>query len=180
MELANLTDLQNRLKRLESDPALLELALRRASNRFRGAVGHPVERVADDTAYLNGDGTDTLHLPARPVDVHAVKVDGTLLVPVRDYSVDRNSGVIRRKNGWFTDDLGNVEVVYDHGYADIPGDIQDAVLEQASTLALHLAHLQQNSAGSTQESYAAQATVGTTAAWTAAVERYRVGKGDRS
>lgn len=109
-----------------------------------------------------------------------MNVDGTLLVPLRDYSVDRNSGVIRRKNGWFPDDLGNVEVNYDHGYEEIPGEIQDVVLEQAATLALHLAHLQQNSAGSTQESYVAQATVGTTSAWTAAVERYRIGKGDRT
>ena len=76
------------------------------------------------------------------------------------------------KDGWFPEGLGNVKVTYDHGWAEIPGDVQDAVLEHAATLARVLAHLQQNSAGSTQESYGQAAMVGTTAKWADTVARY--------
>lgn len=157
----------------------LELALRNSSGRFRGAVGYPVTRVANDVVYLNGDGSDTLHLPARPVDVHSVEVDGLGLSAGVDYSVDRNGGLVRAKGFRFPDDLGNVKVVYSHGWEVVPEDIQDAVLEHAATMARTLAHLQQNSAGSTQESYGQAAMVGVTQKWSDAVEKYSK-LGDRS
>lgn len=163
------------LTRLPQDDPELGLALRRASDRFRGEVGFPVNRVEDDTVELNGDGTRVLLLPALAVDVHFVSVGGRPL-GVGEYSVARSAGIIRlREYGHvFPDDLGNVVVGYSHGWDEIPGDIQDAVLEHASTIALVLTHLQQNSAGSVQESYGAAAMVGTTAKWVAAVQRYSV------
>lgn len=173
--LAEIADLAIRLGKPVNDPNV-ELALRRASNRFRGDVNHPVHRVTADNIKRNGRGTDTVFLPAIPVTVHSVTVDGVLLDETA-YQVDEDSGIIRRVDGYiFQFGLGNVAVNYDHGWApeNIPGDIQDAVLEHAVTLALVYAHLQQNSAGSTQESYSAAATVGTTATWVAAVERYQV------
>lgn len=162
-----------------NDPDL-ELALRRASDRFRDAVNHPISRVENDSIRLNGNGTDTVHLPARPVDVHTVTVGGVVLVEDRDYQVDTGAGILRRLGGWWPDGLGTVRVVYSHGWEEIPGGVQDAVLEHAATVALVQAHIQQNSAGGTQESYGAQALVGTTQKWEDAVAKYSVGRGDKS
>lgn len=133
-----------------------------------------MHRVVDDLVRRNGTGTDTLFLPAIPAQVSEVKIDGVLLAATA-YQVDETAGIIRRTDGWFPDGLGNVTVKYSHGWVEIPGDIQDAVLEHAATVALVQAHLQQNSAGSTQESYGAAALVGTTAKWTATVDRYKLG-----
>lgn len=161
------------------EPELL-LALKRASNRFRRAVHHPVHRVVNDQLKLNGNGRHTLHLKAIPADVHTVEVGGVTLVPDTDYQVDGDAGILRRVNGVWPEGLGTVRVVYSHGWEEIPGDIEDAVLELATTLALVHIHLQQNSAGSVQESYIAQATVGTTAAWTECVDTYRINVEDRA
>lgn len=171
MQLANLADLATKAKKPANDP-LVDLALRNSSDRFRGDVGYPVHRVTADVVRLNGKGNRKLFLPARPVDVHTVEVGGAVLLPDADFQQDQDAGIILRLNGWFPEGLGNVKVTYDHGWDVIPGDIQDAVLEHAVTMVRVMAHLQQNSAGSTQESYGAAAMVGTTAKWSAAVARY--------
>lgn len=170
--LAKAKDLSTLTGLPENDAELL-LGLQRASNRFRGDVGYPVHRVANDVVRLNGSGTRTLLLPAFPVDVHTVSVDGEPLVYRTDYSVDARYGILRRRNGLvWPEDLGSVEVTYSHGWEAVPGDVEDAVLEHAATITMVLVHVQQNSAGSTQESYGAAAMVGTTAKWSAAVAKY--------
>lgn len=178
--LAALTDLKLKPGLSVLSEAELELALRRASNRFRDDVHHPVSRVENDSIRLNGSGGRTLHLPARPVDIHSVEVGGTVLVEDVDFEVDRDAGIMRRLGGFWPDGLGRIRVEYSHGWADIPGGIQDAVLEHATTIAMVEAHMQQNSAGSTQESYGAAALIGTTSKWEAAVGKYRLNVGDRS
>lgn len=178
MLLANLADLSTKAKLPANDPRL-ELALRNSSGRFAGQVGYPVGRVTNDVTWLNGNGAERLFLKARPVDVHEVEVEGVVLSPAQ-YWVDRDSGIIRLKNrGWFPDGLGNVKIRYDHGWDPIPEDVQDAVLEHAVTMARVMAHLQQNSAGSTQESYGQAAMVGTTQKWVDAVAKYSA-NGDRA
>lgn len=177
--LAQLADLATQTKKPANDPRL-ELALRRASNRFRDEVGHPVHRVENDSIRLNGRGTDTVHLPARPVDVHSVTVGGAVLVPDVDYEVDDDAGILRRLGNVWPDGLGRIRVVYSHGWEEIPGGIQDAVLEHAVTVAMVQAHLQQNSAGSTQASHFGAALVGTTEKWTKAVNKYSLNVGDRA
>lgn len=177
--LAKLADLSTQTRLPVNDPEL-ELALRRASNRFRDAVHHPVHRVENETIRLNGRGGQTLHLPARPVDVHTVEVGGVVLVEGTGYEVDADAGILRRLGNYWPDGLGRIKVTYSHGWEEIPGGIEDAVLEHAATIAMVQAHLQQNSAGSTQESYGAAALIGTTQKWTDAVEKYRLNVGDRS
>lgn len=169
--LAKQTDLATKARLRVNDPNV-ELALRNSSDRFRGEVGYPVHRVVGDVVYLNGKGTAKMVLPARPVDVHSVEVDGAVLLPGVGFRQDRDAGIIERTAGWFPEGLGTVKVTYDHGWEVIPGDIEDAVLEHATTIARVMAHLQQNSAGSTQESYGAAAMVGVTQKWAAAVARY--------
>lgn len=140
---------------------------------------HPVLRVENDVIYLNGRGGDTLHLKAIPADVHTVEVGGETLVRDTDYQVDGDAGILRAAGIW-PDGLGNVKVTYSHGYETVPGDIQDAVLEHATTMVKVFAHLQQNSAGSTQESYQQAALVGTTAKWVECVEKYKINVADRA
>ncbi len=168
-QLATLTGLPT------TSPKLL-LALDRASNRFRDAVGHPVHLVTDDVIWLDGDGTDTLLLPAAPFTTISVEVDGA---PVTDYKPARRSGILRRAGGW-PDGLENIEVTYTHGYATIPGGIVDAVLEQAEMQAMVAGYVESEAAINQSVKYGQQATVGVTQRWTDAVEKYSLGRGDRS
>ncbi|MET4094570.1 hypothetical protein [Arthrobacter sp. UYCu712] len=176
--LAKLTELATATGLPEQSPRLL-LALQRASDRFRGAVGHPVHLVEDDEIWLDGNGTDTLLLPAAPITSISVELDGAALVAGSGYKISRRAGILRRAGGW-PDDLENVKVTYTHGYDEIPGDIADAVLEQATTQALVLAHVGAQGMGPANIKYEAAATVGVTQKWTDAVEKYNLGRGDRS
>jgi hypothetical protein len=174
--LAPASDLATLLGVPPTDPKLL-LALKRASGRFRGQVHHPVSLVANDTVQLDGDGSDTLLLPAAPVvgDV-AVKIDG---VTVTDHKVSRHAGILRRAAGW-PDDLGNIEVTYTHGHTEIPVDVVDAVLEQAELQFKVLAGVQQASLGARSITFGTTASVGVTQRWVDAIEAHRLNRGDRS
>lgn len=167
-ELATLTNLP------ASSPSLL-LALSRASERFRAAVGHPVHLVTDDVVLLDGDGSETLLLPAAPFTTITVSVNGAV---VTDYQANRRGGILRRAARWPAG-LGNISVVYTHGYAIIPGGIRDAVLE-AAELNLIKAGVQSESALGQSITWGQTATTGVTQKWTEAVEVYRLGRGDRS
>lgn len=158
----------------------LALALSRASNRFRDAVGYPVHQVTDEVILLDGDGTTALHLPAAPVQTIAVSLDGVPLVERVGFQISRRNGVLRRIGGVWPDGLENIEITYSHGWATIPGGIMDAVLEQGQVQATILAGVQTQSAGPYGVTYGAQATVGVTQKWTDAVAKYSLGSGDRS
>lgn len=175
--LASPDDLALKLGVAATDPSLL-LALRRASDRFEGAIEYPIRLKANDVAYISGDGSASLLLPARPViGDPVVKVDG---VTVTDYSVGRSNGLLRRKGGkTWPDDLDNVEVTYTHGYAVVPGDIADAVLEQAEAAYNVEVALQSRTAGAESITYSATAAVGVTQKWADAVARYRL-RGDEA
>ncbi|MEV6226850.1 hypothetical protein AB0L88_03015 [Saccharopolyspora shandongensis] len=154
------------------DPDLLD-ALTRASERFRGAVGHPVTAVERDDIVVDGDGSRSLLLPAVPVTaVHSVEVDGK---PVTGYQWSR-TGALRSADCW-PDRLGAVRIVYDHGYpsGEVPGDIADAVLEQAQMILDQTPGVASMSTGGVSVSYL---RVGVTEAWSKAVERHQIGRGD--
>lgn len=179
MLLANLADLAALTRKPSSDP-LVELALRRASSRFEGETER-VFSLSERTEVHDGDGTAIIRLRAVPVvdpvtvtvleDVDTV-LDGT------EYTINPSTGMIALLGARWPSGVGNIRVTYTSGYEgpqDVPGDIQDAVLEHAVTLALAMAHVQQNSAGSTQESYDKSAMVGVTQKWADTVARYRLG-----
>jgi hypothetical protein len=166
-DLATLTNLP------ATSPALL-LALERASNRFRAAVGHPVHLVEDDVVLLDGDGGLTLLLPGIPCTDISVKIDG---VTVTDWTVAALLGVLRRTNSFWPDGLGNIEVTFTHGWDPIPGAIQDAVLEQAAVQALVPVGVQSESAIGQSVTYGLASTIGVTQKWVDAVNRYRLGLG---
>lgn len=155
----------------------LLLALTRASDRFEGAVRYAIQKVTDDKIDLSGDGGRTLLLPAIPVvGTPTVSENGT---PITDFQIGRRHGVMRRAAGW-RDGLDNYHVTYTHGYDEVPGDIVDAVLEQAEATYRLLVGVANVGSGSESIGYFASVTTGVTQRWTEAVERYQIGTADRA
>lgn len=175
-EAAALTDSLAVGRRVGLSPESEKLAdaVRRASGRFRGQVGHHVTLVTADVAYLNGGGSGVLALPAAPVAGLTILVDGTPLAEYTDYTVDRAIGLVRLKRGRvFPDELGNIRVTYTHGFPDnaVPQDIQDVVGELAEMILNAEAGIQSRSVLGDSTAYGA-ATVGSTQAWTRTVSKY--------
>lgn len=158
-----------------ADSPKLLAALRDASRRFRGAVRHPVHKITADEAWLDGDGSTELLLPAIPVLARPlVEVDGQAL-EASGFEWSR-TGILRRHGGW-PDRLNAIRVVYDHGYDPIPEDIAEAVLDQACVMYdPRRRGVQSVQAGGTSVTYGATSSVGVTAQWTTAVEAYRLGR----
>ena len=184
-QLAAAKDLALLLGVPENDPRV-ELALRRASARFIGAVGWPVLRKVDDVLVVDGHGGRRLTLPAMNVTAAAVQIDGepanvvTRATTNQDVVLNPRLGILHRAAGWPAGPA-NILVTYTHGWAsdEIPGDIQDAVLEQAGHIAFTLGLASQESASGLSITYSAAATGGVTQRWADAVDRYRV-TGDRT
>lgn len=169
--LATPEDLGVLIRKPATDPKL-RLALRMASGRFRLEVGYPISQVVDDTLTRLGDGTDTLLLKGAPVTAATI-TSGGVAVPADSYTVDAENGIIYANNSvwnWRTPFV----ITYTHGYTEIPDGIQDAVLEHATTIHMAFAHVQQETAGTNNASYAMAATVGVTQKWTNAVLAYRL------
>lgn len=178
--LASSTELAILLDLPAADASLL-LALRRASDAFAGAVGHPVLQVVDDSVTLRARGAQELLLPARPVTAATVQLPGVEAPEIADENpgaplvLDRRLGILTRHAGW-PESL--VRVTYTHGYppAEIPGDIQDVVLERAVHVAQSLGVYRTTGPITVTDA----ASGGVTQRWSETVDRYRVGIGDRS
>lgn len=172
--LADPVKLGNALGVDPSDVQLLE-ALESASGRFRGDCRCHVSRVVDDVEILDGPGTALLLLPNAPVlSVSEVLVDG---VAFTAYKLARRGAMLRRTDGCVWPEWAAVQVTYTHGYDPIPGDVVSAVLEQAKSVYTVKAGLQSITAGGESVTFGAAATVGVTAQWTSAVDRYHIERG---
>lgn len=175
--LADPAELAVKLGRTEDDPKLLG-ALRAATRRFRGQVHHPVTYVADDVVVLDGNGRESLLLPVWPVTaVASVVLDGITLVEGTDYDWS-DAGILRRLGclRW-PDRLRCLTVIYSHGWVgldEVPGDIQDVVLERAEAAFTIPVGVQSKAVGGQSVTFGAQAASGSTEAWTKAVDRYKV------
>lgn len=160
------------------DPKLV-WALTAASRRFRGAVRHQVSLVSGDEVTLDGNGCESLLLPAAPVvAVESVTLDGGVLVEGTDYSWS-GDGFLRRLNGCWPDRLRCVTVVYDHGHDPVPEDVQEVVIDQARAMFRIDPGVQTKTVGGQSVTFGVQAAIGVTAQWTAAVEAHRLNRGDR-
>lgn len=172
--LADPAELAAWLGRAEDDLKVLS-ALTAASRRFRGAVGHRVTLVTDDVVTLDGTGRESLLLPVWPtVSVTEVLLDGVALVEGTDYSWSQ-AGLLRRLGGerW-PDRLRCVRVKYSHGWADVPEDIQEVVIDQARTMFTIRPGVQTMQTGGQTVTYGAQAAIGVTDQWARAVDRHKV------
>jgi hypothetical protein len=177
--LANPAELAVWLGVPETDTKLLA-ALNAASRRFRGAVRHPVSLVAADTVTLDGTGAYTVLLPAAPVvAVASVVLDGTTLVDSTDYEWSQD-GYLRRLSAPWPTALRCLTVTYTHGYAQVPEDIQEVVLDQARAIYTVQPGVQARTVGGQSVTFGAQAATGVTAQWAAAVEKYQLNRGDRA
>jgi hypothetical protein len=120
-----------------SDPKLLK-DLEIASAWFRSESHQHISAVAADEQELHGNWTHRLWLPQRPVtDLVSIKIRryGQIVyttATVNVFSVSRRGLVL---SGW---DWGGPEAtivaVYDHGYDEIPDDVEAAVLSRAKRL----------------------------------------------
>lgn len=163
----------------EDDPKLLG-ALKAASRRFRGAVRHPVSLVAGDTVTLDGRGKESVLLPAAPVvAVTSLLLDGEELTDGTAFAWSQD-GFLRRLGGYWPDRLRCIQVTYDHGFAQIPEDIQEVVIDQARTMFRVQPGVQTIQAGGESITYGAQAAVGVTAQWSEMVQKYQLNRGDRA
>ncbi|MEU7066891.1 mobile element protein [Streptomyces sp. NPDC046161] len=157
-----------------ADNPLLLASLRSASRRFRGAVGHQVDLVEDDVITLDGNGRQSLLLPVWPtIAVSRVVVDGVELVGGTDYSWSQ-AGVLRRLDYQvWPDKFRCVEVTYSHGWAEIPSDISDAVIEQARAAFRSEPGLKSKAVGGQSVTW----ETGVTSQWSETVERHQVQTG---
>ncbi|MFD9107144.1 mobile element protein [Streptomyces bottropensis] len=160
---------------LPADDVRMLAALRAATRRFRGQVRHPVSLVTDDTSYLDGSGQAVLRLPACPVvAVHSVLVDGEELTGVK---VRRQAGLLLHPGGCWPE-WSEVTVSWDHGLDPVPGEVSEAVIDQARTIYRTDPAIQQVTTGTESVSFAVTAAVGITEQWRAAVEAHRLNRGD--
>lgn len=168
--LCNVEDLARQLRLPASDPSVTAAA-RRASDRFRGETGWNVTRETQ-TLVLDPPAGETLLLPVRGVAKVEIVLGG---LQIKNFSYSRRTGAVHRHGGWGTA-LGSIEVTVTSGAEEVPGDIQDAVLEHAAHL--HAAGLaggaQQITQGTRSMTLSGVAAHGVTRRWSDCVERYRV------
>ncbi|MFI6477366.1 hypothetical protein ACIBH1_05500 [Nonomuraea sp. NPDC050663] len=178
--LATVADLNTHLQTtLPTDQA--ELAIRRASARVRNYTRQILTLVADDTADVEG-GDRILRVPQRPLivdDDHPLTVvelgdfgaiDLTLTEDV-DYTRLGNELTRGHPSHWGTRTMGwpysrvrgvwapRVRLTYSHGYAEIPDDIVDVVLDLASVNVTNVKGLRSEAIDDYQVTYATE-TVG--------------------
>ncbi|MFF1709315.1 mobile element protein [Streptomyces sp. NPDC058268] len=164
----------------DTDPKLLQ-ALGAASSRFRGQVRHHVSLVTDDEFTLDGTGTRSILLPAQPVTaVASLRLEGAELVDGTDFEWSQDGYVRRLGCGLWPNKLRCIQGVYSHGYAVIPEDIAEAVIDQARSQYIVRPGVATMQVGGQQVGFGAQASIGVTAQWSAAVEKYRLNRGDRT
>jgi hypothetical protein len=176
--LADAAELAVRLGRPEDDPKLLA-ALRAASRRFRGQVGHRVTLVADDVVVLDGNGRESILLPVWPTRAVAeVLLDDEALTEGSDYAWSE-AGILRRLGcRLWPARLRCLQATYTHGWENswdgIPEDIQEVVLERAEAAFTIPVGVQSKAVGGQSVTFGAQAASGATEAWISAVNRHKV------
>jgi hypothetical protein len=152
--LAAVSDLEAYLGREFDDPTSAELALDIASDIVRTYVGHSVTKVLNDTVILDGTGTSILLLPAAPVNgVDIVEIDGELL-PATKYRWSKKGYILRTDGTTWPTTPGSIEVIYNHGYDNVPEAILGVVLSLAGRITDGSSGIKQETIGSYSVTYA--------------------------
>lgn len=170
--LASPQTLAQKLGASEDDASML-LALDLASARFRGQTRNPISLVSE-TITLDAHGTRSLLLPFTHVmSVDSLKINGVA------YDADdfewSEAGMLRLKTV-MPDAWRSVEVACTHGYRQIPQDVQEVVLDQATAMYPMLSGNAYTSmtTGTESRSFNTQLQVGYSAQWSSCVAKYRV------
>jgi hypothetical protein len=176
--LAAAADLATILK-TDAEDADLVSALKRSSNRFRGAVRWLVSET-EAQVKLDGLGRRSVRLPGAEVsEVSSVKLEGVELTETTDYEWSRD-GILDRVAGVWPERRRIIEVTYTYGYPEIPEDIQEVVLDQAAALYRIKRGLSSEQVGGISRVYGREEATGVTQQWADAVNHYRISQGDRA
>lgn len=119
------------------DEALLTSLCEAASAfvlKFIGRTGFAIEQV---TETYNGTGTRMVLLRHRPVTaVSAMKINGVTIPASNGYSQNgyylEHNGAVCLRGYRFDRDQGNVDITYSHGYASVPADVKQIVVEMVA------------------------------------------------
>jgi hypothetical protein len=173
--LADPAELAVKLGRAEDDPKL-QFALRAATRRFRGQVGHQVYPVTEnEQVTLDGNGRESILLPVWPtVTVTTVVLEGVTLVEGTDYQWSEE-GILRRLGcKVWPDKLRCLQVTYSHGWATRPADVAEVVGERTEAAFTIPVGVQSQAVGGQSVTFGAQAASGSTEAWVKTVDRHKV------
>lgn len=169
----------------ETEEAQAGMILRQASSAVRAWTRQTLSVVTGDIITLPGSWSSELELPERPVTaVTAVAVDGTTLdasayaLKLGRLQRTRHDISLLNFDPWYRCGWGGPEravtVTYTHGYATIPDDVHDVVLEVAALLMGNPGHVRQESLGSYAVTYATETLAASlTAEQKAQLRRYR-------
>jgi uncharacterized phiE125 gp8 family phage protein len=136
--IANLTELKAHLGITDAaQDTFLENLTNRAYKILETYLGRVI-KSATYTEYMDGDGTGELILNQFPIiSVTSIHDDldrdftSTFLIAATDYVIYKERGVIKlfRNEGAFQKGLQNLKVIYVAGYATVPGDLVDALIQ---------------------------------------------------
>ena len=116
-----------RLTSIDTESAAVKIA--EAEGIIRGALEQDIDAVTGDVAGLVGNGRRVINLPQLPVTlVTSVTVDGTVL-DAADWRVNRYGILTYCGTCWPLD--ADIEVVYDHGYDQVPAPVKQVCLQVA-------------------------------------------------
>ena len=150
--LATIAQLELLLGR-DVDNVAAQQALDIASDTVRAYCGHSISQILNDVVTLDGSDTNTLILPAAPVNgIDFIKVNGvTLAATAYKWS---KKGWVRRIDGiLWPSTPGSIEVTYNHGFATIPGAILGVVLSLAGRIQDGSSGIKQETIGSYSVTY---------------------------
>lgn len=162
----------------QADIDRAELALELAIGEVQAYTGQRIEYVGDETVTLDGSGSPVVLLPEIPVvEVASVTLDGDVL-DASGYTWDAE-GILRAGGSWPSPPR-TLEVIYSHGYPEIPEAIRSVVLKLAARIytsgeavAAVAAGIRSESVGSYSVTYADRSGASLEDADRAALDRYR-------
>ncbi|MBI2560299.1 MAG: phage gp6-like head-tail connector protein [Planctomycetes bacterium] len=111
-----------------ADDSLIENLIDRVTEFVQRYCNRKFIRSTYDE-YYDGNGTVYLFLSSYPiVSVELLEIDAIAKASA-DYAIYADAGMIRLKDGKFSEGVLNVHVTYTAGYASIPKDLEQACTE---------------------------------------------------
>lgn len=121
------------------DDALLTTIVDAASKWFESQVGRTIT-ATDYVEIQDGQGGTSIvpsHYPVISIATSGLVIDGTVVTLSTGYGVAGyylSGDVIKLRSQYVTSGSGNVSISYRAGYATVPSDVKQAVLEIAALM----------------------------------------------